>query len=267
MNLSEEIDTEEDIEKIEHLIVDRSSERGPFDIIGDVHGCFDELCELLAKLGYFEQAGMYRHRLGRRVIFLGDLVNRGPNSVSVVRLAASMLEAGTALYVRGNHCQYVYGFFKKYSGPDYNRPRKWLEELGPVELTEFSALFCELVSQAPPYLMLDEGKLVVSHAGIEADMIGQLSRRIFDFCLYGEYTGELHPTKGYPLRRDWAATYQGEAFIAYGHTPTAEVVPEIRYNSVNLDQGCVFGGCLSAMRYPEMEFVQVKAARAYQKLD
>lgn len=219
---------------------------------------------LLAKLGYRERDGFFQHPAGRRVIFLGDLVNRGPASVGVVRLAASMVDNGAALQVRGNHCQYVYGYFKKYTGPDYTRSRKWLEDLPPAELAEFGQLFCRLVEAAPPYLRLDGGRLVVSHAGIEADMIGKQSRRIFDFCLYGENSSEIHPTLGYPLRRDWAATYQGQAFIAYGHTPTANLLPVIRNNTVNLDQGCVFGGKLSAMRYPEREFVQVEARRNYQ---
>ncbi|OJV99808.1 MAG: hypothetical protein BGO39_12445 [Chloroflexi bacterium 54-19] len=245
--------------------MNRSTETGPFDLIGDIHGCAAELRLLLEKLGYREKDGFYSHPAGRRVVFLGDLVNRGPASIEVVRLAARMVENGTALSVRGNHCQYVYGFFKKYQGNEYTRARPWLEGLSPADFTEFSELYLKLMEPTPPYLILDGGRLVAAHAGIEAEMPGNQSRSIFEFCLYGETTSDLDPVTGYPKRRDWAATYRGKPFIAYGHTPTRNLTPEIRNNTVNLDQGCVYGGRLSALRYPEIEFVQVDAAQSYAK--
>lgn len=262
--MTEAKDQDPIIEEYSDFRVDRSEQTGPFDLIGDIHGCAVELRQLLDKLGYRETGGFYRHHAGRRVVYLGDLVNRGPASVEVVRLVAAMLDNGAALNVRGNHCHYIYGFFKKYEGKDYNRSRKWLEDLSPADFDEFKNLYLKLIEPTPPYLILDGGQLVAAHAGIEAKMIGQQSRQIFEFCLYGENEPEPDPTLGYPLRRDWAATYRGQPFIAYGHTPTPSLTPEIRNNTVNLDQGCVFGGRLSALRYPEMEFVQVEAARAYQ---
>lgn len=252
-------------EEFTGFVVDRSIETGPFDLIGDIHGCAAELRLLLEKLGYNEADGLYSHPAGRKVIFLGDLVNRGPSSVEVVRLAARMVENGTALNVRGNHCQYVYGFFKKYQGKEYIRFRPWLEELSPAEFEDFRELYLKLIEPTPPYLILDGGRLVAAHAGVEAEMIGTQSRSIFEFCLYGENIPELDRFTGFPKRRDWAATYRGQPFIAYGHTPTRDLTPVIRNNTINLDQGCVFGGRLSALRYPEMEFVQVDAAQSYSK--
>src|SRR6185437_12799916 len=69
-----------------------------------VHGCYDELTELLARLGYAPDAeSVWRHSEGHRVVFIGDLVDRGPKVVETVRLALAMVAAGSALCVPGNH--------------------------------------------------------------------------------------------------------------------------------------------------------------------
>jgi len=78
-----------------------------------------------------------------------------------------------------------------------------------------------MIADAPPYLVLDGQRLVVAHAGIKEWMVGQMSRRIRDFTLYGDVTGETDE-RGFPLRLDWAAEYRGPYAIVYGHT----VVPE-----------------------------------------
>jgi protein phosphatase len=248
------------------LSVEKPYEYGPFDLIGDVHGCLKELKELLGKLGYTETEGVYSHKARRRVIFLGDLVNRGPNSLGVLQLVDKMVEAGNALYVRGNHCNYILSYFKRINGKEYNRTREWVTALTPAEHLETAQLVQRLVGKAPPYLLLDDGKLAVTHAGLEQNMIGRLSTRIYNFCINGEYTPES-VAKGHPVRRDWAATYRGKTMVVYGHTPTAKLDPEIRHNTANLDQGCVYGGRLTAMRYPELDFVQVKATTQYVKRD
>lgn len=67
--------------------IDKRGEHGPFDIIGDVHGCADELFELLDRLGYSDGGGFFAHPDGRRAIFLGDLCDRGPRNVDVLRSA------------------------------------------------------------------------------------------------------------------------------------------------------------------------------------
>lgn len=244
------------------LPVEKPEERGPFDFIGDIHGCRLELEQLLAKLGYSQENGVYRHSEGRKVVFLGDLVNRGPDSVGVVKLVARMVQSNSALFVRGNHCQYVYGYLKKFAGKEYNRQREWLARLNPQEMAEFSQIMLNLVENSPPYLWLNNGKVIAVHAGLEQKMIGRLSPRIAQFCIYGEeIPSPSDPNK--TERRDWAATYRGRPLVVYGHTPTKELTPQFRNNTVNLDQGCVYGRRLSALRYPEMQFVQVEAAQAY----
>ena len=116
------------------------------------------------------------------------------------------------------------------------------------------------LSTAPTHLVLDDGKLVVAHAGIREDLIGQTGGRVREFTLYGDVRG-FEPGTNKPIRHDWAAEYHGSALIAYGHTPQ----DELRWvnNTVNLDGGCVFGGFLAALRYPEREFVSVPALAQY----
>ena len=91
-------------------------------------------------------------------------------------------------------------------------------------------------------------------------MQGRGSGKVRDFALYGETTGETDEF-GLPVRCNWAAEYRGSAMVVYGHTPVPE--PEWLNRTVNIDTGCVFGGKLTALRYPEKEFVSVPAARTY----
>lgn len=238
-------------------------EHGPFDVIGDLHGCIEELTELLRKLGYIEQEGVYRHPEGRMAVFLGDLGDRGPDSVGCFRLVMRMHEAGSALYTPGNHCNKL---MRALSGHRVNIGQglqKTLDELAALpsgEREQVTRQIRDFIAAAPPYLILDGGKLVVAHAGIRADMIGKVSRRIVDFCLYGDVTGEVDE-EGKPVRREWAREYRGKPLVVYGH----QVHPEIAFvnNTINIDQGCVFGGKLTAFLYPEKETISVAAHHVY----
>jgi protein phosphatase len=91
-------------------------------------------------------------------------------------------------------------------------------------------------------------------------MIGRSSGAVREFCLYGETTGETDKF-GLPVRHDWAAHYQGKTTIVYGHTPV--VSAEWLNNTICLDTGCVFGGKLTALRWPEKDLVEVPAGRVY----
>ncbi|HOV79073.1 MAG TPA: AAA family ATPase [Bacillota bacterium] len=104
------------------------------------------------------------------------------------------------------------------------------------------------------------GELETLHGGIKEEMIGKVNGRVRNFCLFGDATGEV-TDEGLPVQRDWAGEYRGNALIVYGHTP----VPEAKFinNTINIDQGCVMGGKLTALRYPEREIVQVPALAAY----
>lgn len=239
---------------------DKREERGPFDIIGDVHGCFDELTELLAKLGYIsDDAGIWKHPEGRKAVFLGDLCDRGPRNVDTLKLVMDMVEAGNAFCVPGNHDVKL---VKLLLGKNVQRSHgleKTEEELlaQPEEFREKVKTFLDgLVS----HYMLDGGKLAVAHAGIKEHYQGRGSMRIRDFCLYGETTGETDEY-GLPVRLDWTAEYRGRTLVAYGHIPHIE--PEILNNTYGIDTGCVFGGKLTALRYPERVLVSVPAKAVY----
>src|SRR3954452_2829932 len=240
---------------------DRRGDHGPFDIIGDVHGCFDELCELLVKLGYeIEPGGTGAHHPdGRRAVFVGDLVDRGPATPAVLRLAMGMVDAGDALCIPGNHENKL---LRALRGRNVTVSHGLAESLAQLaaEPPEFSKQVEEFIDGLVSHLVLDDGKLVVAHAGLRADMHGRASGAVRSFALYGDTTGETDEF-GLPVRYPWAEDYRGEAMVVYGHTP----IPEATWlnRTICVDTGCVFGGKLTALRYPERELVSVPAARMY----
>lgn len=236
---------------------------GPFDIIGDVHGCFPELMRLLDTLGYTAADGSVRHPDGRQAVFLGDITDRGPDSVSAMMLVEAMVRHGAALYVPGNHCRKLYRYLngrKVVLQHGIETTAAQLNALSSRKRAAVSQKFRALYEGASVHLVLDGGRLVVAHAGIRENMIGHTSKRIESFCLFGDTTGE-RTADGLPVRRDWARRHEGKALIVYGHTPMHDAL--FRYNTINIDQGCVFGGRLTALRYPERELVHVEPAAEY----
>jgi protein phosphatase len=269
---------------------DKRLEHGPFDIIGDVHGCCDELEALLQQLGYLVtnvgqafqpdaftggEAGKpdlpasiwgertYAHPDGRKAVFVGDLVDRGPRILDTVRLVRNMVASGSALCVPGNHDMKL---MRKLRGKDVQITHGLAASLAeiaalPEQLREpFRQELADFLDGLVSHYVLDDGKLVVAHAGMKAEMQGRGSSKVRDFALYGETTGETDQF-GLPVRCNWAAEYRGSAMVVYGHTPVPE--PDWLNRTVNIDTGCVFGGKLTALRYPEREFVSVSAARTY----
>jgi protein phosphatase len=252
---------------------DLRHESGPFDIIGDVHGCADELEELLAGIGYEAVAvggngpgssGFeFRHPAGRKAVFVGDLVDRGPRVVDTLRIVNSMVGFGSAYCVPGNHDVKLLKHLQGHKVHVTHGLEKTLAEIEalPPELrdawkTQTAAFLESLVS----HYVFDAGKLVVAHAGMKAEYQGRTSRRVREFALYGETTGETDEF-GLPVRLNWAAEYRGRAMVVYGHTPVPE--PEWLNHTINIDTGCVFGGRLTALRYPERELVSVAARQTY----
>ena len=247
----------------EPLWCDRREERGPFDIIGDVHGCLMELEMLLDRLGYVRGEAGYAHPDRRRAIFVGDLVDRGPDSPGVLRLVMQMAEAGSALAVPGNHDLKL---VKKLAGRDVKLSHGLAETMAQLDALpeEERKPFCDkaatFLDGLVSHLWLDDGGLVVAHAGMKEEMQGRGSGAVRGFALSGETTGEIDEY-GLPVRLNWAAEYRGRAMVVYGHTPTPEA--EWVNGTICIDTGCVFGGKLTALRYPERELVDVAAARVY----
>ncbi|NMO57634.1 polynucleotide kinase-phosphatase [Actinoplanes sp. TBRC 11911] len=249
----------------EKLFNDKREVTGPFDIIGDVHGCRAELETLLGTLGYaLTRDGAGRpvnavHPDGRTAIFLGDLVDRGPDSPGVLRLVMGMVAAGSAICVPGNHEQKL---ARKLNGRNVQLTHGLPETLEQLdrEPASFVAEARAFIDGLVSHYVLDGGRLVVAHAGLKEAYQGRASGRVRSFALYGETTGETDEY-GLPVRHPWARDYRGSAAVVYGHVPTPR--PEWINNTICLDTGCVFGGSLTALRWPSRELVSVPAAREY----
>ena len=243
---------------------DRRDAHGPFDIIGDVHGCSAELRTLLTQLGwelsYDDSVAVGAvHPAGRQAVFVGDLVDRGPDTPGVLRLVMGMVKAGNALCVSGNHEAKL---VRALNGANVTVSYGLAESLAQLEVEpdDFGKAALDFMDGLISHYVLDEGKLVVAHAGLKESYHGRSSGRVRSFALYGDTTGETDEY-GLPVRYPWAQEYRGRAMVAYGHTP----VPEAEWvnNTICLDTGVVFGGSLTALRYPEREIVSVPAERQW----
>lgn len=247
----------------------RKDLHGPFDIIGDLHGCFDELRHLLDQLGYAvteatdDNSGATTYAVtppeGRIVLFLGDLVDRGPRIPEVLRLVMGMVAAGTALCIPGNHDVKL---VRKLRGRDVQITHGMAESLAQLEPESdaFRKAVEDFLDGLVSHYVLDDGNLIIAHAGLKEAMQGRGSGGVREFALYGETTGETDEF-GLPVRHNWAAEYRGKAMVVYGHTPVPE--PEWLNRTINIDTGCVFGGNLTALRYPELELISVPAVQTY----
>ncbi|WOX21541.1 polynucleotide kinase-phosphatase [Streptomyces solicathayae] len=228
---------------------------GPFDIVGDIHGCRSELETLLAKLGYVDG----HHPEGRTAVFVGDLVDRGPDSPGVLRRVMSMVAAGDALCVPGNHENKLGRWLKGRKVQETHGLAETIEQLGR-ESEEFRAEVGTFIDGLVSHYVLDEGRLVVCHAGLPEKYHGRTSGRVRSHALYGDTTGETDEF-GLPVRYPWAEEYRGRATVVYGHTP----VPDTSWinNTICLDTGAVFGGKMTALRWPERELVDVPAEQVW----
>ncbi|MEU6986079.1 polynucleotide kinase-phosphatase [Streptomyces sp. NPDC046324] len=228
---------------------------GPFDIIGDIHGCRSELETLLGRLGYVDG----HHPEGRTAVFVGDLVDRGPDSPGVLRRVMGMVAAGDALCVPGNHENKLGRWLKGRKVQETHGLAETIEQLGQ-ETEEFRAEVGAFIDGLVSHYVLDEGKLVVCHAGLPEKYHGRTSGRVRSHALYGDTTGETDEF-GLPVRYPWAEEYRGRATVVYGHTP----VPNTSWvnNTICLDTGAVFGGRMTALRWPERELVDVPAEKVW----
>ncbi|MGC5660710.1 polynucleotide kinase-phosphatase [Micromonospora sp. WMMD723] len=251
--------------RLEKLHNDRRELTGPFDIVGDVHGCRAELEALLTRLGFVlhrDDAGRpvdAVHPAGRTAVFVGDLVDRGPDSPGVLRLVMGMVAAGHAICVPGNH---EHKLLRKLRGQDVRLTHGLAETMAQLDAEDpaFVAGVATFIDGLVSHFVLDGGRLVVAHAGLKEAYHGRASGRVRSFALWGETTGETDEY-GLPVRYPWARDYRGAATVVYGHTPTP--TPEWVNNTICVDTGCVFGGKLTALRYPERELVAVDAQREW----
>ena len=230
-----------------------------YDLIGDVHGCRDELVRLLSRLGYEVRSNteVVVVPAGRTAIFLGDLVNRGPDTPGVLRLVMSMVEAGTALAVIGNH---DVNFVRGLRGESVEKPVVIAETLRQMdsEPASFRQAAISFIEALPKRLRLDGGNLIVAHAGLPEHHHDSESAEADQFAVFGK---DVPDETGKTVRYRFGPDYQGRATVVFGHY--SDYRAEWVNNAVCIDTGCVYGGSLTALRYPEMELVSVPAARAY----
>lgn len=259
-----ELHSPEEVDAVSEIIRDplynnKKDEKSPLDIIGDIHGCYDELVKLLAELGYKENGEIWAHPDGRKVVFAGDLVDRGPKTPEVLKLVMNMVEAGTAYCVPGNHDVKLLRWLNGKNVQVKHGLEQSIEQLAK-ETDGFRDKTKKFLDGLVSHYVFDNGKLVVAHAGLKETMQGRGSGAVREFCLYGETTGEIDEF-GLPVRHNWASEYKGRAMVVYGHTP----VPNAEWlnNTIDIDTGCVFGGSLTALRYPERELISVHAHQVY----
>lgn len=249
------------------LWTDKRNDSGPFDIIGDIHGCADELQTLLVKLGYriewSNDDGDRRVTVippeGRKVVFVGDLADRGPNSPDVLRIAMSMTAAGTAYAVQGNHDRKLERWLAGRKVTIAHGLQQTIDQLEGQD-RRFREALAKFLDGLRSHVWLDGGRLAVAHAGLKEEMIGRGSGAVREFALYGETTGEIDEF-GLPVRTDWAASYRGPATVVYGHTPVVRA--DWVNNTLCIDTGCVFGGKLTALRWPEKELIDIPAEKVW----
>ena len=238
----------------EKLFNDRRDLTGPFDIIGDVHGCRAELETLLDRLGWRWSATTpdrpvdASHPDGRTAVFVGDLVDRGPDSPGVLRLVMGMVAAGTALCVPGNHEEKL---LRKLRGRNVRRHPRAGRDAGPARRRADAGF----VAAVPAFIDGADQPLRARRraAGRRARRAqGGLPRpgvrpgaRVRPVRRHHRRDRRVRPAGALPVGR---ATTAGAATVVYGHTPTPAA--EWVNNTICLDTGCVFGGALTALRYP-----------------
>jgi Calcineurin-like phosphoesterase len=232
------------------------------DLIGDVHGCLDELLALLVKLRYSiawqpDGSAHVTPPRSRKVVFLGDLVNRGPAIAGVLRLVMGMVRSGDALCVAGNHDVML---ARKLRDLPVEKEEHLVESLRQLqsEPEAFLREIGEFVDALPRRLSLDGSRLILAHAGLPEEYHGVDSPEADDFAVNGrrilDETGQL-------VRYRWADDYHGTATVVYGHYSQERAV--WTNGTICIDTGCVYGGRLTALRYPERELVSVLADRVY----
>ncbi|MFC4409780.1 polynucleotide kinase-phosphatase [Chungangia koreensis] len=239
------------------------------DFIGDIHGCFDELINLLTKLGYEEKAGFYIHPEGRRFMSVGDVMSRGPESLKTMLFFKKHIENGLAFMTDSNHGWKIARWLEG-RNVTLNHGDECVEaEIGEYERQygqeEANQLKAELKSflwEAPSHYVITKNgvpTVVCTHAGIKDEWIGKESEQISDFCRYGDTDGVDETNR--PIRKDWTVHHKGSLLIVWGHDPKPQ--PQFINRTLNIDQGVVFGGRLTAFRYPDGEIMSVQAKINY----
>lgn len=240
------------------------------DIIGDIHGCYEEMLELLSQLGYQEnEDGYFVHPEGRKFLSLGDVMSRGPHSLDTMRFFLRHVTAGYAYMIDSNHgwkiARWLDGRKVRLAHGDEKveqELKSFSERKGKEAAEQLKQQLKDWLWSAPCHYVIRQNDVtiaVATHAGIKDHYVGKQSSRISDFCRYGDTDGidEL----GKPIRRDWHLHHKSKELIIWGHDPKPQ--PWMVNHTINIDQGVVFGGSLTAFRLPERKLFSVPAKEDY----
>lgn len=239
------------------------------DFIGDIHGCFTELITLLKELNYKAKDGFFIHPEGRKFMSVGDVMSRGPKSLKTMLFFKEHIEKGLAYMTDSNHgwkiARWLDGRNVKMNHGDENVEKElkdYEQQYGQENTTRLKEDLKTFLLSAPSHYVVTKNgvaTVVCTHAGIRDEWIGKQSDSISDFCRYGDTDG--FDESGKPIRKDWTVHHKGSQLIIWGHDPKPQ--PQLINNTLNIDQGVVFGGRLTAFRYPEWTIVSIKAEENY----
>lgn len=246
---------------------DLRTEVAGYDMIGDIHSCADELEELMKTMGYditWVQTGDQRAARitppeGRKLILLGDLVDRGPKSADVLRLAHAIIEQDCGYVIMGNHDLYLAQWMRGINLPINTGIAQTITQLSR-ESEQFLRTMLEMLSALPTYLWLDQGRLCASHAGMRTDLLGRATPEAHEHAINGDEPAR-NAAKAYDSKLHWSASYGGTTSMVYGHFRLQDALWV--NNTMCLDTACVYGGKLTALRWPEREVVSVAARERY----
>ena len=246
---------------------DLRTDAAAYDIIGDIHSCADELEELIRTLGYEvtwsqeqdERTVKIVPPHGRKLVLLGDLVDRGPKSADTLRLAIAVIDQNCGYVIMGNHDIYLAQWMRGANLPINPGIAQTINQLSR-ESEPFLRAALATISALPTYLWLDGGRLCVSHAGLRADLLGRDTPEAFEHAINGDEPIR-NATQTYDPRLHWAASYGGETSMVYGHFRLQDALWV--NNTMCIDTACVYGGKLTALRWPERELVSVSAHERY----
>jgi protein phosphatase len=239
-----------------------------YDIIGDVHGCYDELIRLVEKLGYVKVGSgpRYKHPEKRKLVFVGDLADRGPENFKCLWFAYINTDHG-ARWARGNHDDKLARALKGNNvkvGEDLQKTLDQVNDSGAFRSKLIKFIFKMSLDELPYYILLDSNKLLVCHAAPPSSLTSKPTYKDKVRCIYGIIDRSVIEN-GCPKRLDWTDDYNSlskKPFVVYGHTVYDECY--INGETICIDTGAVFGGRLTAFRWPEKEIVQVKSNYIYE---
>jgi len=206
-------------------------------VVGDIHGCYDELMELLETVELGEKD---------RVVSVGDLITKGPKSKEVLEVFMTDARFSTVI---GNH---DLALRRKWNGEDIELKRA--QKDAHKELSGEKDAYAIFFNRLPFTIDLDTHLVV--HAGFRPN-VELFSQTTDDMTLIRTLGADRESDEGTP----WYHVYDGEKTVLFGHWPAPE--PRRGRKAIGLDTGCVYGYNLTAYIIETDEFVTVKAKKAY----